>query len=197
MLRFIPASAGNTRRLSVWGELGSVHPRERGEHTRSSQFRTWAGGSSPRARGTRAVPVGIYRGVRFIPASAGNTRRRRTQKKNAAVHPRERGEHHIAGSTGTDAAGSSPRARGTHGWKPGSVYWVRFIPASAGNTPGRRSPDRMPSVHPRERGEHIVPVHPHGDPRGSTPRARGTPGDRGRGAVVGRFIPASAGNTDY
>ncbi len=51
--------------------------------------------------------------VRFIPASAGNTRNTEQNQDRIAVHPRERGEHWGIGAMEFRAAGSSPRARGT------------------------------------------------------------------------------------
>ena len=50
--------------------------------------------------------------------------------------------------------GSSPLARGTRPRGPAAVPALRFIPARAGNTPGRASCRRRSSVHPRSRGEH-------------------------------------------
>ena len=132
---------------------------------------------------------------RFIPASAGNTRSTRYAGSSVSVHPRERGEHVWAWQRKQCHIGSSPRARGT----PEMSSWhnprPRFIPASAGNTPIGRIGRIWASVHPRERGEHVnspggVPV-----PRGSSPRARGTPTGVTGGVIIDRFIPASAGNT--
>ena len=91
--RFIPASAGNTRQAGLCIAPETVHPRERGEHEGTRGNGNYFGGSSPRARGTRphrpAQPVDR----RFIPASAGNTHAGEVGEADAAVHPRERGEH--------------------------------------------------------------------------------------------------------
>src|SRR5690606_27639125 len=91
--RFIPASAGNT--WSTWPRSsgGAVHPRERGEHFDEMGEDEFRGGSSPRARGTRALAAGAAAGQRVIPASAGNTRYLETRAGRLSVHPRERGEH--------------------------------------------------------------------------------------------------------
>ena len=70
--RFIPASAGNASPVHRSGSRFSVHPRERGERAPGSRAVQRAGGSSPRARGTRAYRYSGFRPGRFIPASAGN-----------------------------------------------------------------------------------------------------------------------------
>ncbi len=113
-LRFIPASAGNTGREHLNSLDDSVHPRERGEHPSQASCRPPARGSSPRARGTPDGDPAECDCSRFIPASAGNTRRNNSMRWGASVHPRERGEHVGGGAPG--------------------VYALRFIPASAGNT---------------------------------------------------------------
>ncbi len=132
---------------------------------------------------------------RFIPASAGNTPAAMSARMPATVHPRERGEHHRRGRRRRIRCGSSPRARGTHGAQGVGFAAVRFIPASAGNTPSANGCVSPPAVHPRERGEH---QRKNGGIRcatGSSPRARGTR-HRHRSALWAvRFIPASAGNT--
>ncbi len=91
--------------------------------------------------------------------------------------------------------GSSPRMRGTRQDGGLGCFPIRFIPAHAGNT---RMPTRYSSaatVHPRACGEHAERGHGTADVVGSSPRMRGTHRD-GLGAVVlGRFIPAHAGNT--
>ena len=92
--RFIPACAGNTRRVQLRLWQPPVHPRVCGEHTVATAI------------------VGVA--LRFIPACAGNTmqgKRRRTQE---AVHPRVCGEHWPLVMPVRLVFGSSPRVRGTH-----------------------------------------------------------------------------------
>ena len=55
--RFIPARAGNTRGCPAAGAAQPVHPRSRGEHCPVQYGLTAGSGSSPLARGTRAVVV--------------------------------------------------------------------------------------------------------------------------------------------
>ena len=112
------------------------------------------------------------------------------------VHPRERGEHTLRLDNCTMVGGSSPRARGTHQRPRLQGSQPRFIPASAGNTACRLGSAHTTPVHPRERGEHIIPARDNARGNGSSPRARGTLSIHQFGCFIHRFIPASAGNTD-
>ena len=91
--RFIPAQAGNTQACKMSRISSPVHPRAGGEHVSN----TWAAkprdGSSPRRRGTQPRHEGGARGVRFIPAQAGNTAAWTVPASNTSVHPRAGGEH--------------------------------------------------------------------------------------------------------
>ena len=71
--RFIPAGAGNTAGGHASRRPLPVHPRWRGEHVASASMPASLDGSSPLARGTRALKQRIERQRRFIPAGAGNT----------------------------------------------------------------------------------------------------------------------------
>jgi len=55
LIRFIPASAGNTSTTIGGGSSSSVHPRVCGEHTSSTVPKIISAGSSPRLRGTQLV----------------------------------------------------------------------------------------------------------------------------------------------
>ncbi len=140
--------------------------------------------SSPRAWG---IPVEIQQRQaleRFIRASAGNTGHRRPYSP-------------------------PPPARGIRQNRILRVSEPRFIPASAGNTTAGWPPWPRSPVHPRQRGEYQCrPLSTFACP-GSSPPARGiqrrahaSPPARGilgchrQHGRGGRFIPASAGNTD-
>ena len=90
--RFIPASAGNCRRLLLICHVTSVHPRVRGELVPLALCDPKGSGSSPRPRGT--APGGWREGhsARFIPASAGNCPLSCAPAIHLPVHPRVRGE---------------------------------------------------------------------------------------------------------
>ena len=70
----------------------------------------------------------------------------------------------------------------------------RFIPASAGNARHATGGRWRLSVHPRECGERLISTASSGPMRGSSPRVRGTQPAVFLAGLVGRFIPASAGN---
>ena len=166
----------------------------RGERRRGTECSSPTTGSSPHARGTRQAPGRVYGQVRFIPACAGNAVFCTPGYRDAAVHPRMRGERVVGDHTCYHRNGSSPHARGTpaHGWprQPRS----RFIPACAGNACPHPCPPTTSPVHPRMRGERLPVAFEAGRLSGSSPHARGTRICSSAHPVAGRFIPACAGN---
>ena len=132
---------------------------------------------------------------RFIPAGAGNTSLISTAKTVPAVHPCGRREHILSIAQRKSACGSSLRAQGTLTCKGSDHFKRRFIPAGAGNTPGRIPAAVARAVHPCGRREHIsVPWHSIRSD-GSSLRAQGTLRRNLGGSTMTRFIPAGAGNT--
>ena len=71
----------------------------------------------------------------------------------------------------------------------------RFIPACAGNSARKWSPDATLAVHPRLRGELNVSQKSLCKHNGSSPLARGTQFKNFPGTHPSRFIPACAGNS--
>ena len=193
--RFIPAGAGNTRRVTSGRVTCSVHPRRRGEHVYESILQTCHDGSSPQARGTRAGRAVEEPDVRFIPAGAGNTPGGLQPHWRQPVHPRRRGEHFSSAVESEYMAGSSPQARGTHHDIDRTHCSARFIPAGAGNTRPTYTRLVLAAVHPRRRGEHICTTSGITPAAGSSPQARGTPDTGADLPLRTRFIPAGAGNT--
>ena len=153
--RFIPACAGNTDSRRSGPSARTVHPRLRGEHGGVASARHRWNGSSPPARGTHRAADPGHRQRRFIPACAGNTRASQSPRERGTVHPRLRGEHHVATDFVKTIGGSSPPARGTPGRHQGARSRARFIPACAGNTCSTTASFSKSTVHPRLRGEHI------------------------------------------
>ncbi len=172
--RFIPAYAGNARKLLGNGSHPSVHPRIRGERLPAHRERQLRTGSSPHTRGTPSPAMLSWRYPRFIPAYAGNARHVCHLRPRMSVHPRIRGERCTCLPTRLRTFGSSPHARGTHRRHHLPHTYRRFIPACAGNASG------------------VFPSSP--SPSGSSPHARGTLGYRHPEQRDGRFIPACAGN---
>ena len=171
-----------------------VHPRSRGERSRSTPTVDSKVGSSPLARGTGDVVGKALGRERFIPARAGNGPPGSTALAGASVHPRSRGER-IEGSGLFDwSGGSSPLARGTAWRSAHASFASRFIPARAGNGIAHNSPPLHASVHPRSRGERISRISFRSQPAGSSPLARGTDVADDKVIKCARFIPARAGN---
>ena len=91
-------------------------------------------------------------------------------------------------------SGSSPRVRGTLQNIVANLGAGRFIPARAGNIVAGLSPWTRYAVHPRACGEHRRPARSRTSAAGSSPRVRGTFQAGAAGGLLGRFIPARAGN---
>ena len=159
------------------------------EHAMPKRF-----GSSPRTRGTD-LDAGPERLVpQFIPASAGNRRRRLHPPRQQAVHPRGRGEQFPSLYPQHSTRGSSPQARGTAGATRGVWLRCRFIPAGAGNRHSKPKSLGTRTVHPRGRGEQLNSMAYSPATCGSSPRARGTDFISQPADPEHRFIPAGAGN---
>ncbi len=92
LLRFIPAGAGNSiTRVNALRRY-AVYPRWRGELPPVPRSRPHTPGLSPLARGTRPRSEWRHAMPRFIPAGAGNSKKRRVFCILSAVYPRWRGE---------------------------------------------------------------------------------------------------------
>ena len=117
-----------------------------------------------------------------------------TAKPVAGV-PRARGEHLLIFEQGERGVGSSPLARGTHGFPAEPAGVEGLIPARAGNTHDRVRADLRFGAHPRSRGEHLPSVTEQKLHRGSSPLARGTLEDLFMVDGLDGLIPARAGNT--
>ena len=194
VVRFIPAYAGNA--LSCPGRVrrAPVHPRIRGERMTTARRRWAMPGSSPHTRGTRGGCHQSRLGKRFIPAYAGNARKRSARSRGRAVHPRIRGERPQLMTQWPPLCGSSPHTRGTRRCGLCRVRVVRFIPAYAGNAACRAARVGRLPVHPRIRGERPAKIDQTKNWFGSSPHTRGTPVISIRAGTPARFIPAYAGN---
>ena len=172
--RFIPAGAGNSGDDRAINPAPTVHPRRRGEQIRIQRVSADFCGSSPQARGTVNPNADAHRLDRFIPAGAGNSQNQFQTLSRRPVHPRRRGEQMITSARSSGVTGSSPQARGTVDFLAHLPAPRRFIPAGAGNSPGRACRALPPAVHPRRRGEQRTPLRTVSVSHGSSPQARGT-----------------------
>ena len=134
--RFIPAGAGNTVRRPCYTTANTVYPRWRGEHGAMLSSLRPRLGLSPLARGTPWHLPERPESWRFIPAGAGNTSAKKSERLHFTVYPRWRGEHVDCTFLGVEIRGLSPLARGTRSCPPKQTPAARFIPAGAGNTSG-------------------------------------------------------------
>ena len=111
--RFIPACVGSSASSSIRPAIATVHPRVCGEQGQGLSQPSSKPGSSPRVRGTAIIKTQPYRGVRFIPACAGNREYRGIAHVSSTVHPRVCGEQRQSDLRRNTQPGSSPRVRGT------------------------------------------------------------------------------------
>ena len=193
--RFIPAPAGNRAGGSGGASGTSVHPRACGEQLLDLMIESVKTGSSPRLRGTVERARRDILDERFIPAPAGNSREPRSDPPGTSVHPRACGEQGTPPEDEGWSVGSSPRLRGTELDDPAPAVPDRFIPAPAGNRPVRDARRSRRTVHPRACGEQISSQRKCPQLVGSSPRLRGTVFVVLMGLIIGRFIPAPAGNS--
>ena len=178
------------RRRARWD-----HPRSRGVYTRSSVRRIRRRGSSPLARGLRGENQGNINCRGIIPARAGFTRCSISIVSLSWDHPRSRGVYSPKESPMYTYTGSSPLARGLRSVTSEDCCARRIIPARAGFT-RRRSPVLTGCWdHPRSRGVYLVGGLPCPPDDGSSPLARGLPGDWSTGDGDAGIIPARAGFT--
>ena len=191
----IPACAGNTADLIDNRAIDEDHPRMRGEHYSYKIFYDRISGSSPHARGTPSLSPHTVSTFGIIPACAGNTHKTIHRILHIRDHPRMRGEHVSVFGDGVYGEGSSPHARGT----PNDFGQVApesgIIPACAGNTDNHGTKHGSHRDHPRMRGEHCPRIVCCGCYQGSSPHARGTPGESFACQCALGIIPACAGNT--
>ena len=93
--RFIPAGAGIGMMRRFQFGTQAVHPRRRGDRSKSGCSSLATAGSSPQARGSGHSTQSIHRRRRFIPAGAGIGWKRILSRFEGAVHPRRRGDRQL------------------------------------------------------------------------------------------------------
>ena len=148
-----PAHAGKTQHACLCQAPTRAHPRACGENSRNSKGGTCTPGSSPRIRGKHRRTVWNVLPGRLIPAHTGKTVRRSVFALSIRAHPRACGENREIAFGNWYEQGSSPRMRGKRGCRSMRPSGLRLIPAHAGKTPLRSSPQPSPPAHPRACGE--------------------------------------------
>ena len=131
---FIPAHAGNTGRQALPSGRLQVHPRSRGEYRIAPFSMVAPAGSPPLTRGIPSEYIGFPCPIRFTPAHAGNTQRKKIRNASGKVHPRSRGEYYLEEGKSNQGLGSPPLTRGIHGKSGDGTNPAWFTPAHAGNT---------------------------------------------------------------
>ena len=193
--RIIPARAGFTYRRMSLPFYRRDHPRSRGVYHLTSKRENAVAGSSPLARGLRAVEEDDGEQARIIPARAGFTLRRHAQGRHGPDHPRSRGVYAAqVGSVGL-IVGSSPLARGLLLVLPEAGLGGGIIPARAGFTLGRLASPMTTRDHPRSRGVYGTGWRIVNMDTGSSPLARGLRPAQRLELGARRIIPARAGFT--
>ena len=134
VVRIIPARAGFTDVSPDLMIESADHPRSRGVYRRATGLPPAPHGSSPLARGLRALGFHPDSWVRIIPARAGFTRSSRTRTGGSEDHPRSRGVYSRSCAPSGREPGSSPLARGLPAGSNPASPTGGIIPARAGFT---------------------------------------------------------------
>ncbi len=191
----IPAGAGRTIAAERGAARPGVHPRWRGaDHDLDFDLMV-SEGSSPLARGGRAVGGGGGGWGGLIPAGAGRTSLPPRRTTCTRAHPRWRGADSASSGRCRCRAGSSPLARGGPGEVDVRVVLVGLIPAGAGRTTAPSLSSRATRAHPRWRGADTGGRFSLTRASGSSPLARGGPSAMRRQEARDGLIPAGAGRT--
>ena len=133
-VRSIPAWAGETRSLSCLPCIRMVYPRVGGGNPTPPVCAHALEGLSPRGRGKPQRLIPLARGVRSIPAWAGETRALITPALVCGVYPRVGGGNLGYWRAQMCGGGLSPRGRGKLGARAIPTLACRSIPAWAGET---------------------------------------------------------------
>ena len=146
-------------------------------------------------RGSPEILAGDLQCGRIIPAHAGLTIKSPTCLASSRDHPRACGAHRMALRLTPMPLGSSPRMRGSLGFRYFTIRLRGIIPAHAGLTAlgiFHRSAGRD---HPRACGAHSSKARQARRVMGSSPRMRGSPDRLFTTFSQLGIIPAHAGLT--
>ena len=173
--RSIPAYAGEPSAPDRGETAPEVYPRVCGGTRQRTIRKRWRIGLSPRMRGNRRNCCPPPRGMRSIPAYAGEPQPARYIRPEWRVYPRVCGGTGLLTRRSTCAGGLSPRMRGNRGRCLTRPAGQRSIPAYAGEPTSVAPSGIVSTVYPRVCGgtADMYPQPCRG--RGLSPRMRGNP----------------------
>ena len=157
-IRIIPARAGFTRLILIPPRRLMDHPRSRGVYAGLIGQDAGTSGSSPLARGLRALAVAVSAVLGIIPARAGFTGYLHHPRYTGRDHPRSRGVYSAPFIIVPRSWGSSPLARGLRRTRAALTCAWGIIPARAGFTCSTATHCRQSRDHPRSRGVYSIPA---------------------------------------
>ena len=170
----IPACAGSTCTVFVYGRSYWDHPRMCGEHAPSCSPYPKTAGSSPHVRGAPSASRCGFHVPGIIPACAGSTMAYRPSSPPTRDNPRMCGEHMPVRMTVKPFEGSSPHVRGALSGRCGRCRPIGIIPACAGSTPTSKPIACNERDHPRMCGEHQFRCNAVTSDSGSSPACAGS-----------------------
>ena len=175
------------------GAARQVHPRASGGARILGRTRLFRAGPSPRERGSLQDGLEEIWEPGSIPARAGEPPSVLIGGATPRVHPRASGGAEHADRTPALLGGPSPRERGSRRLGGRRPAGVGSIPARAGEPVATMSEPRSVRVHPRASGGAFGTGAGAYDPRGPSPRERGSHAPCLDAPEVEGSIPARAG----
>ena len=191
--RSIPACAGEPRSWPIHPLATQVYPRVCGGTEEPEEEIIYLAGLSPRVRGNRPCMASPANAAGSIPACAGEPCMQIARSSITEVYPRVCGGTPSQSRASSSDTGLSPRVRGNLGLCQLFTHGLRSIPACAGEPPVLASDGLKLKVYPRVCGGTSVPSAETKRRSGLSPRVRGNPNHNRCLYVLGRSIPACAG----
>ena len=171
----IPACAGEPKATCVRSTSVRVYPRVCGGAAVYAVASLWALGLSPRVRGSQVGRCHAKRVFGSIPACAGEPGATGAGGGIRRVYPRVCGGAVCRFRFLDLTTGLSPRVRGSLFQVDEKAVFAGSIPACAGEPRLVIRPLLLEQVYPRVCGGAIVQVVQTENPRGLSPRVRGSP----------------------
>ena len=195
--RSIPACAGEPQPPNFRTVVRMVYPRVCGGTVPAARLRGWNAGLSPRVRGNHPGFRQAFRGLRSIPACAGEPGGGIGLARNFGVYPRVCGGTKLQVCDDGRLHGLSPRVRGNPSAVSVSAPSSGSIPACAGEPRPRAATPCRIWVYPRVCGGTPLMPQKRRSRRGLSPRVRGNLPAQQVPHQGARSIPACAGEPLY